>query len=83
MQTTHITDTIAASTGTGTVIAASYQLSDVGIMVGIVFTILSFCTSLFFHIRRERRAVNEAMHKGRMWKARKDRALRNSSKRES
>ena len=82
MQITTAIDTTTISTGTGTMVIAGLQLDDVALLVGMIFTILTFCMSLFFHIRRERAYNCEAMRKNRLSKAREDRKVFEASKRE-
>jgi len=55
-----IASTTTITSGITTATAASLSLSDIGIVVGIVFTVLSFIVTLTFHIRREKR---ENMHR--------------------
>lgn len=81
MQPTTASDVVTVTTGASTTVVATYGLSELGIVVGIVCTILSFCTSLFFHIRRERRAINETMRNNRMRKASEAREMRDAHKR--
>jgi len=42
-----------SGTGTGTI--AGLQISDVGVIVGIVFTVLTYVTYLYFSWRKDKR----------------------------
>ena len=54
-----ITHTTSYIIGSGTATGAYMNLSDLGIVVGIVFTVLTYLTFLTFAIRRDRRERRE------------------------
>ncbi len=69
-------ESLASSTtitsAVSTLAVSSYDLSDVGIIVGIVFTVASFAVSIVFHVRKE---TLESMHFRRMWNASNQRKM--------
>ena len=83
MQITTAVDSTSITAGGSTMIIAGLQLSDFALFVGMMFTVLTFCMSLFFHIRRERRAIREAMFEDRLRKASQNRKVREASRREN
>ena len=75
---THETSSTAVTvvSGVSTTVVGVFDLSDLGIIVGIVCTVLSFVVSLYYHRKRDRR---ESLQQSRMWHDRAGRKMLETS----
>lgn len=81
-QPEQITAAASITSGVSTATVAGFQLSEIGVIVGTVFTVLTFFMSLYFHIKKDRRErdVFENLQLSRMRNESRERALREAHK---
>lgn len=80
-QPEQITSALSITSGVGTATAAvGFNINELAIWVGMIFTVLTFLMSLFFHIRRDRRErrAAEDLHLSRLRQEGSKRTVRTS-----